>query len=145
MTIGIGRRVTYVVGPDGSPLTIADLPTPDTKRWVIRRKGQVVAAVRGGLLSLEEVCRRYRLTVEEFLSWQQSIDRHGLLGLRTTRIQKYRSRGSTQELVGSAEPDSRQPAHARIVSGHEKPRHHQAGLSSGGGPYGAEKKSPEGL
>ena len=47
-------RVRYVIGPDGSPLTIADLPPKDTKRWVIRRKAEVVAAVRGGLLSLEE-------------------------------------------------------------------------------------------
>jgi hypothetical protein len=43
-----------------------------------------------GLLSLEEACSRYTLTVEEFLSWQYSIDRHGLAGLRTTRIQQYR-------------------------------------------------------
>lgn len=84
-------RVKYVIGPDGSPLTIADLPPTSTRRWVIRRKAEVVAAVRGGLLSLEEACDRYRLTVEEFLSWQMSIDRHGLAGLRTTRIQQYRS------------------------------------------------------
>jgi len=83
-------RAKYVIGPDGSPLTIADLPAPGTKRWVIRRKAEVVAAVRGGLLSLEEACRRYTLTVEEFLAWQYSIDRHGLAGLRTTRIQQYR-------------------------------------------------------
>jgi hypothetical protein len=83
-------RVKYVIGPDGSPLTIADLPAPGTKRWVIRRKAEVVAAVRGGLLSLEEACSRYTLTVEEFLSWQYSIDQHGLAGLRTTRIQQYR-------------------------------------------------------
>ena len=71
-------RVKYVIGPDGSPLTIADLPAPGTKRWVIRRKAEVVAAVRGGLLSLEEACSRYTLTVDEFLSWQFSIDQHGL-------------------------------------------------------------------
>jgi hypothetical protein len=70
-------RVKYVIGPDGSPLTI-------------RRKAEVVAAVRGGLLSLEEACSRYTLTVDEFLSWQFSIDQHGLAGLRTTRIQQYR-------------------------------------------------------
>jgi Protein of unknown function (DUF1153) len=87
----IRRPLKYVIGPDGSPLTIRDLPAPDTKRWVVRRKAEVVAAVRGGLLSLEEVCDRYRLTVEEFLSWQQSIDRDGLAGLRVTRIQQYRS------------------------------------------------------
>lgn len=84
-------RVSYVIGPDGSPLTVADLPSPSTRRWVIRRKAEVVAAVRGGLLSLEEACERYTLTVEEFLSWQRSIDDHGLAGLRATRIQDYRS------------------------------------------------------
>ena len=83
-------RVKYVIGPDGSPLTIADLPPATTKRWVIRRKAEVVAAVRGGLLSLEEACSRYTLTVDEFLCWQMSIDKHGLAGLRTTRIQQYR-------------------------------------------------------
>ena len=84
-------RINYVIGPDGSPLTIADLPPPGTHRWVIRRKAEVVAAVRGGLLSLEDACGRYSLTVEEYLSWQRSIDRHGLPGLRTTRIQDYRA------------------------------------------------------
>ena len=67
-------RVKYVIGPDGSPLTIADLPPPSTRRWVIRRKAEVVAAVRGGLLSLEDACSRYTLTVDELLSWQVSID-----------------------------------------------------------------------
>ena len=82
--------VRYVIGPHGSVLTIADLPPPDTVRWVIRRKAKVVCAVRGGLLSIEEACRCYRLTLEEFLSWQASVDQHGLAGLRTTRIQHYR-------------------------------------------------------
>src|SRR6202046_5905533 len=71
----------YVIGPDDSPLTIADLPKPGTTRWVIRRKAEVVAAVRGGLLSLDDACNRFMLTVEEFLAWQRSIDRHGLAGL----------------------------------------------------------------
>jgi hypothetical protein len=52
-------RVKHVVGPGGRLLTIADLPLPDTKRWVIRRKAEVVAAVRGGLLSLEEACSEH--------------------------------------------------------------------------------------
>lgn len=83
-------RVRYVIGPDGAPLTIADLPPNNTRRWVIRRKAEVVAAVRGGLLSLEEACARYTLTVDEFLSWQRSIDQFGLAGLRATRLQEYR-------------------------------------------------------
>jgi len=92
-------RVKYVIGPDGSPLTIADLPAPGTKRWVIRRKAEVVAGVRAGLLSLDEACARYTLSVEEFLSWQRLIDRHGLRGLRVTRLQDYRGSDRTMDEV----------------------------------------------
>jgi hypothetical protein len=80
----------YVIGPTGAPLTLDDLPPSNTQRWVIRRKAEVVAAVRGGLLSLDAACEKYGLTNEEFLAWQQSIDRYGMAGLRTTRIQQYR-------------------------------------------------------
>ena len=57
-----------------------DLPPPDTKRWVTRRKAVIVNAVRTGVISLEEVCRRYELSVEEFLAWQRAIDAHGVPG-----------------------------------------------------------------
>ena len=67
-----------------------DLPPPDTKRWVTRRKAIIVNAVRSGVISLEEVCRRYELSVEEFLAWQRAIDTHGVPGLRVTRLQIYR-------------------------------------------------------
>ena len=65
----------YVIGPDGSQLTLADLPAPGTTRWVIRRKAEIVAAVRGGLLSFEEACDRYALTADEFLAWQDRSPR----------------------------------------------------------------------
>lgn len=80
----------YVIGPDGMPLTLADLPPRTTKRWVIRRKAEVVSAVRGGLLTLEEACDRYQLTIEEFLAWQKAIEQFGMAGLRATRVQQYR-------------------------------------------------------
>ena len=48
------RGEAYVIGPTGAPLTLNDLPPVDTGRWVIRRKAEVVAAVRGGLLTLDE-------------------------------------------------------------------------------------------
>jgi hypothetical protein len=73
------------------PSSIDDLPPPETKRWVIRRKAEVVAAVRSGVISLDEACRRYTLSIEEFLTWQRLIDSHGLAGLRVTRLQDYRS------------------------------------------------------
>jgi hypothetical protein len=57
---------------------------------VIRRKAEVVAGVHGGLITLEEACRRYRLSVDEFRSWERLLQAHGLPGLRITRIKKYR-------------------------------------------------------
>ncbi len=83
-------RTNNVVGPTGEPLTVNSLPRTDTKRWVIRRKAEVVAAVRNGLIGLDEACQRYRLSVDEFLNWEQLIEAHGLRGLRVTRIQDYR-------------------------------------------------------
>ena len=73
-----------------SSSAVMDLPPPDTKRWVARRKAVVVNAVRSGAISLEEVCRRYELSVEEFFAWQRAIDTHGVAGLRVTRLQIYR-------------------------------------------------------
>ncbi|MFN4038708.1 MAG: DUF1153 domain-containing protein [Erythrobacter sp.] len=83
-------RPAQVIGPLGEPLTLADLPPPDTKRWVVRRKAEVVAAVTGGLLTIDEVLARYNLTLEEFASWQRAVDRSGMKGLRVTRLQDYR-------------------------------------------------------
>ena len=84
-------RPHQVIGPLGEPLTLDSLPPAGTTRWVVRRKAEVVAAVNGGLLSVDEVCERYDLTVEEFAGWQRAIDRSGMPGLRVTRIQHYRS------------------------------------------------------
>lgn len=90
MTNAPPDKALRVLGPDGMLMTEDDLPPADTKRWVVRRKAQVVAAVRGGLLTLEEARQRYALSIEEFLSWQQAVERYGLPGLRVTRIQDYR-------------------------------------------------------
>lgn len=83
-------RPAQVIGPLGEALTLDTLPPADTSRWVVRRKAEVVAAVNGGLLTIDEVCARYQLTLEEFASWQRAIDRSGLPGLRVTRVQLYR-------------------------------------------------------
>jgi hypothetical protein len=84
-------RPAQVIGPLGEPLSLETLPPPGTTRWVVRRKAEVVAAVNGGLLSIDEVCERYTLTVEEFAAWQRAVERSGMPGLRVTRIQHYKS------------------------------------------------------
>ena len=83
-------RPAQVIGPLGEPLTLESLPPVDTKRWVVRRKAEVVAAVSGGLLTVDEACARYSLSIEEFTSWQRAVDRSGMPGLRVTRIKDYR-------------------------------------------------------
>ena len=84
-------KPAQVIGPLGEPLTLETLPPPGTTRWVVRRKAEVVAAVEGGLLTFEEVCERYDLSVEEFASWKRAVERSGMPGLRVTRIQHYKS------------------------------------------------------
>jgi len=88
------------------PMTERDLPPPNTKRWVMRRKAEVVAGVRCGLISLDEACRRYTLSVEEFLSWQRLIDSHGLRGLRATRLQDYRGNSDDDGGEGRGRSDT---------------------------------------
>lgn len=88
-------------------MTLDDLPSPNTKRWVIRRKAQVVIAVRSGLISLEDACSRYNLSIEEFLSWQRLIDKHGLRGLRTTRLQQYRKSNDNERPILANRLDGR--------------------------------------
>ncbi len=84
------QRPLEVPGPMGGMISLETLPPPDTRRWVVRRKAEVIAAIRGGLLTAAEACARYRLSPEEIELWQDSIDRAGVPGLRVTRIQLYR-------------------------------------------------------
>jgi Protein of unknown function (DUF1153) len=68
---------------------VPDLPRP-SQRWTIRRKAAVIQAVRGGWVPIEEVCELYDISVDEFLAWERDLDRYGVHGLRTTRVQIYR-------------------------------------------------------
>lgn len=85
------RHLSEVIGPTGRPMTAKDLPSPNTKRWISHRKAEVVAGVRAGLISLEEACRRYALSIDEFLSWQRNLDEQGIKGLRVTVGRRKRS------------------------------------------------------
>ena len=81
-----------IVEMKARPSALADLPPPYTRRWVPRRKAEVVAAVDRGVLTAEDACERYNLTMEEFESWKQLAQRHGRKGLRVTQLQKYQER-----------------------------------------------------
>jgi hypothetical protein len=69
---------------------VTELPPPGTTRWTANRKEAVVAAVEAGLLSMQDACSRYSLTIEEFLSWQLRLAQHGREGLQTKKIKQHR-------------------------------------------------------
>jgi len=73
---------------------MVDLPPPNTKRWVARRKAAVVTAVRNGEITAEEACRRYGLSEDELQAWQHAFAAHGLPGLRATRYRGRHTRTS---------------------------------------------------
>lgn len=98
-------ELARVVGPLGEPLTLDDLPPSQTNRWVARRKAEVVIAVSGGLLTVDEACQRYSLSLEEFASWQRMFDRCGMPGLRVTRLKEYRA----HETERSVRIEAREP------------------------------------
>jgi hypothetical protein len=68
---------------------VPQLPSPG-QRWTARLKAAVIKAVRGGWVPIEEACRLYDVSVDEFLAWERDLDRNGVPGLRRTRYQIYR-------------------------------------------------------
>jgi transposase-like protein len=83
---------------------MASLPPPNTKRWVVRRKAAVVAALHSGGITIEEACRVYQLSKEELLSWERAFEIYGLAGLRATRVQQYRRSRRARVPLGVAKP-----------------------------------------
>lgn len=81
------RAVTLA---DGSVMTHADLPPPDTRRWVASRKASVVRGVVYGLISQTAALERYAISEEEFQSWVRAVSEHGEPALKATLVQKYR-------------------------------------------------------
>jgi hypothetical protein len=75
------RAVTL---PDGTVMTAADLPPPETRRWVVSRKLAVVRGVAYGLISEGDALKRYGLSEEEFQQWVQAVMRDGAEGLKAT-------------------------------------------------------------
>lgn len=86
----VNSRPVRLASANREVLTHGDLPPAGITRWVASRKAQVVAAVRSGLLTLEEALARYDLSVAEFYSWQAALDRNGVDGLRVGAVQRER-------------------------------------------------------
>ena len=81
------RSVTLA---DGSVMSRADLPPPETRRWVASRKAAVVRGVVYGLITQSEALERYGISDDEFMEWLRAVTDHGEAALKATAVQKYR-------------------------------------------------------
>ncbi len=96
-----GRDPVEPVELDNETLTLSDLPSPNIRRWHGHHKAIVVTAVQRGLMDMTEACLRYKITIQEFLSWERLLGEHGMRGLRSTRLQDYRQVASRASGVPS--------------------------------------------
>jgi DNA-binding response OmpR family regulator len=72
----------------GEVITAQNLPPKDTRRWVVRRKQILAAAVITGLRTEDELLAEYQnLSRSELLGWVKILKEKGLSGLKTTKIQ----------------------------------------------------------
>lgn len=81
------RAVTL---PDGSVISLADMPPRNTRRWVASRKAMVVRGVMYGLITQENAQKKYGLSSAEFEEWIRAVSEHGEGALKATSLQKYR-------------------------------------------------------
>jgi len=49
--------------------------------WGVRRKASVVLGIRDGLITREQACRNYMLSIEELTSWEADFAKYGTPGL----------------------------------------------------------------
>jgi Protein of unknown function (DUF1153) len=61
----------FFIGQDGKQVKLGHLPASDRELFRPRHKAMVVAAVRHGLITVDEACRRYNLSTEGYLNWYQ--------------------------------------------------------------------------
>ena len=80
------NKISYEVGPDHEVVLLNELPPAHARRWDARSKATVVAAVQAGILTIEEACTRYWLSLEEFASWQRALSAEGVEGLKAAHL-----------------------------------------------------------
>ena len=66
-------RVKEVLGPRGEIVTLSSIPIGNPRRWLPQMKARVVAAIDGGLISMDEASRRYHLSREEYEAWREEL------------------------------------------------------------------------
>lgn len=68
----------------------ANLPASYATRWSASRKAAVVRAVQTGTISLGTALERYRLSGNEFRSWEEHLASDGVRGLKARELRSHR-------------------------------------------------------
>ena len=109
------RDANQVFGLDGTPLDLRNLPESQTVRWVMRRKLEVLTAVRLGLLNIDDACKWYGISMEELLSWKSALDRFGPVGLHASRL---RLQNSVSKMVSRRKEKNDNSTYSHTTGGH---------------------------
>jgi hypothetical protein len=89
-------RLDEIFGP------MPELPPPFIRIWTIQRKATIIEAVHGGWVPIEEVCRLYMISVDEFLSWERDV--FCTHRLRTTPTRHAGTEKISSDSVAFADP-----------------------------------------
>ena len=84
----MSQRTERISEESWSPLAASEPPA----RWTPMRKARVVRAILAGNLDGLAARLRFDLVEEELSGWISRYVKHGVRGLRTTRLQDYRTR-----------------------------------------------------
>ena len=90
-------------------------------RWTPKRKAEIIEAILNGRLIPVDAIKQYGLSEEELAAWLRDYLDHGREGLRVTKLQRYRQRGShlISEAIGSA-PQPGKLAGSAVIIGSRK-------------------------
>jgi Protein of unknown function (DUF1153) len=89
----MSRRTERISEQTWSPLAARRPPA----RWTPMRKAMVVRAILVGKLDELAARLRFDLADNELSDWISRYVEHGVKGLRTTRLQNYRTRTTDQD------------------------------------------------
>ena len=90
------------------------LPDPNTVRWVSSRKLAIIHAITEGVISIEDACTTYNLSVEELTSWSKLASRHGRNGLKVTKLSSYRRSDENGDREPPTDPRTRPVRTSRL-------------------------------
>lgn len=78
-------------------------------RWTPNCKAEIIIAIENAEISLEEAKSKHALSDEELAAWRRDYAAYGTLGLRVTKLQRYRqlhpaNNARTHDLPRPADP-----------------------------------------